>query len=137
MELVHVEVDDIELVCLATHLVQHQHVVRDRVSHGLVESQGLGAAGNELRGGDGIAAGEQRHVVSLCDEFFSQVGSYPFGAAIETRRHTFHEGRNLGYLHVLCFPKSRRPEVGLVTECQPLGIARIVVRDFSRVLRSA
>ena len=48
MELVDVEVDDVELVGLPAHLVEHQHVVGDGVAHGRIEAQRLRAARDEL-----------------------------------------------------------------------------------------
>jgi hypothetical protein len=99
MELVDVEVQDVELIGHAAHLVEHHHVMGDGIAHGRVEAQRLGRTGHEPRRGDRIAAGEQRDIVALCDQRVSQVGHDPFGAAIELRRNPFHQRCDLGDLH--------------------------------------
>src|SRR5690606_11730353 len=57
------------------------------------------SAGDELGGGHGIAAGEQRDVMPEPDELFGEKGDDAFRAAIEPRRATFGEGSDLGDSH--------------------------------------
>jgi hypothetical protein len=48
----------------------------------MVESQGMPAARYELRRSDRVAAGEERDLVSLRHQLFSQIGNDPLSAAV-------------------------------------------------------
>ena len=48
-----------------------------------------------------VAAGEQRHVMALRDQFLGQIRDDALGSAVEARGHTFHQRRNLGDFHVI------------------------------------
>jgi hypothetical protein len=99
MKEVDMEMQNVEFLDSLAHLVEHEHVVGDGVLDGRIEPQrGHGAAG-ELGGGDGIAAGEQRHVVPELHQFFGQIGDDPLGAAIQARRHALHQGGDLRNTH--------------------------------------
>jgi hypothetical protein len=64
MELIDMEVQDVEIVGTFAHTVQHQHRIWNRIAHVRVEPQGGRRATDKPRGGDGIAAREQRHVMA-------------------------------------------------------------------------
>src|SRR5258705_314722 len=59
MKMIDVEMQDIELVAPLAHLIEHEHVVRDRITHRRIEPQGGDRTGNELGRSDGIPAREQ------------------------------------------------------------------------------
>jgi hypothetical protein len=58
VELVDVEMQDVELACRSTHLVEHHHVVGNDVADGRIEPQRLRAAGHQSCRGDRLPAGE-------------------------------------------------------------------------------
>jgi hypothetical protein len=64
MEMVDVEVQDVELRGARTHLVEHQHVIRNIVAAGALEPDRTGAARNELSSGDGIFGCKQGYLVA-------------------------------------------------------------------------
>ena len=95
MELVDVEVQDIEIVGTFAYPVQHQHVIRNWITHIRVEPQRRRRATDKPRGRHGIAACEQGHIMTKADEFLSKIGDNPFRAAVEPRRHALNkEGRS-------------------------------------------
>ena len=98
------EVQDVELVGETVDLFHQQHMRRQRVADGLVEAQGLRPDRNQLRPGDGIAAGEQGHVVPHGHEFFGQERDNPLRAAIEFRRYRFMKRCDLSNTHWFTWP---------------------------------
>jgi len=95
-----VEVDDIEPVGLTPHGRQHRHVGGEVGLQGRgIQPNGLITHHHQLRLGSGFSAGEQRHLVTKIDQGVRQVRHHALGAAIEPRRHSFVQGRNLGDLH--------------------------------------
>lgn len=82
MEQVGVEMQDIELRGPPTHCLQLHHLVRQRVVAIRIETKRLVTAGHELRSGSRVAAGEQGDVMTLTDQFFSQIGDDTLGATV-------------------------------------------------------
>src|SRR5581483_3336319 len=99
MELVDMEVKDVELASALPHLVQHQHVIGNRIADTGVKPQCLGHAGCECRRSDRVTACEQRHVVAKRYQPLGQVGDDAFGSAIESWGYAFDEGRDLRDFH--------------------------------------
>ncbi len=94
------EVDDVELVRPAAHLVQHGHVRGQvRFQRGGIQPDGLVAHRDQLGPGVGIGAGEQGDLVPQLDQGVAEVGHHPLGAAIKPRRNRLVEGRYLCDLH--------------------------------------
>ena len=96
---VDVEVQHVELVDPAADLVQHDHVVRQRIAHRRIEAQRYVAAADEPGRCLGVAAGKQRDIVSLAHEFFSQKRNDAFRAAIKPGWHAFMKRGNLSDTH--------------------------------------
>ena len=71
---VDVEMQDVELVGAAAHLVEQDHMVRDRVLDMRVEPQGHFRDRHQLGRRDGIAAGEEGDVMPLMDQFLGDIG---------------------------------------------------------------
>ena len=92
------EVDDIELTCLASHSVQH-----DQQAGGMItdpsQPEPLRNALNKFGRCLGIPACEQRHVVPLTHEFFGEPGNHPFRTAIELWGYGFGQWRHLSNSH--------------------------------------
>ena len=136
------EVQDVESSARVAHLVEHQHVIRDGIVDARVEPQRAGhATGTQLRAGDRIAAGEQGHVVALAHQLFGQVGDDTFGSAIESRRHAFHQRRNLRDFHIhdsrgVLFTLRPRPKqvcIKLLTRSRaPRRAGKLVHRSHDR-----
>ena len=66
-------------------------MVRQRLAAVELAPQGAGAVRDELRSGQGIAAGEQRDFVPQPDQFFRQVRDDPFGPAVQFREGRFQK----------------------------------------------
>ena len=96
---VDVEVQHVELVDPAADLVQHDHVVRQRIAYRRIEAQRYVAAADEPGRCLGVAAGKQRDIVSLAHEFFSQKRNDAFRAAIKPGWHAFIKWGNLSDTH--------------------------------------
>lgn len=117
---IRVEVQDVKAGREPFYLLHHHQVIGNVLPHIGVKPQSLPATGEEAGGGLGIAAGKQRYVMSLPDQFVCQVGDDAFCSAIEPRRHALNERGNLGDLHGCTLAKLRadvitaKPEVGSV-----------------------
>ena len=98
VQIVGMKMQDVEFERRSTNFLELLHVVRQRVVH-LRQPERLRSASNQFRGGFRIAAGEERHLMSLPHQFLGQIGNDPFSSAIELRRNTFHQWRNLGDFH--------------------------------------
>ena len=68
-----VEVDEVEVLRLLKNLLQEEKVMGELVRTPVIEAQPLRARGHETSAGDGIAAGEERHLMALADQSLSQV----------------------------------------------------------------
>ena len=99
VELVGVEMQDVERGCHPPHLVEHHHVVGDRVDDARAQPERLGAAGHEPGPGARMAAGEQRHVVALRHQLLREVGDDPLRPAVKARGHALDQRGNLGDSH--------------------------------------
>ena len=104
MQQINMEMDDVEIVGLAAHVVQHHQMVGQGVLDGGIESQGHVRAADQFRRGPRVAAGKQGDVVALMNKFFGEVGNHPLGAAVEVGRHAFHQRGNLRNPHVTTHP---------------------------------
>jgi hypothetical protein len=103
-----VDVQHVELMRAAIHLLQHHHMRRKGVAQRTAEAQRARQHRLECHRGDRIAAGEQRHVVTEIDEFFCQIRNDPLGSAVELRRNCFGQRRDLGDSHDRDAPAGRR-----------------------------
>ena len=99
VKLVDVEVEDVELVRHLTHAVEHQHVIRDGILYVGVEAQRHRHATHQVRAGNRIAAGKQRDVVTLPDQFVGKIGNDTLATTIQPWRHALHERRDLCNFH--------------------------------------
>ena len=90
-----VEVDDVEVLCLADDGLQGQDLLGHRILTVRIEAQRLPAdrdqAGPRLR----ITAREQRDVVPKLDKVLGQVRDHTFCTAIEPRRYCLLQWSNL------------------------------------------
>ena len=99
VKMIDVKMQHVELGGMRADLVEHQHVVGHGVADRSVEAQRLGAARHEIRGGDRIAAREQRHLVAQRDQFLGEIGDDALGAPIEPGRHALDQRGNLRDFH--------------------------------------
>jgi hypothetical protein len=88
------EMQHVERVGVAAHIVEHQQMVRQGILY-LCQSQRFRTTGDQPRRRLGIAACEQGDIVALGDELLGEVGDDSFGTAVQPRRHAFHERRDL------------------------------------------
>jgi hypothetical protein len=94
-----VEVENIELVSVPTHLIEHHDVVRDMIANPRVQTLcGLGAR-NQLGAGLRVAACEQRHLMPLGNQLLGQVRYDTLRSTIEARRAAFGKWSNLRNFH--------------------------------------
>ena len=98
------KVENVELIGSPADPVEHPEVIDERVLDLAVEPQSFLAAGLQASGGPRIAAGEQRHLVSLPNQFFRHIGDDPLGATVEPWRTAFVERRYLRDFHYLEHP---------------------------------
>src|SRR5437763_16184779 len=89
------KVENVELVRLPPHPIEHPQMIDERVLDLAVEPQSFLAGGLQASRGPRIPAREQCHLVSAPDQLVRQIGDDPFGAAIVSRRAAFVER---GYL---------------------------------------
>jgi len=81
---IRVKMRDVDVAGMPADLFELHHSVRRRVGH-LREAEGSWSARNELGRRLGVAAREERHLMSLPHQLLGQVGNNPLGAAIELR----------------------------------------------------
>ena len=87
---VDVEVQHVEVVGAAPHLVQHRQMRGDvGLERRRVESYGLLAHRHEERRRLGFRAREQRDVVSLIHQGIGEVGHDALGSTVKARRNRF------------------------------------------------
>ena len=91
VEVVDVPVNDVEPMRRRRDRLQLDDLVRERIDDRLVEPQAARRAGDQLGGGPGIPAREERHVVALPDELFRQVGDDALGPAVSGGRDALHQ----------------------------------------------
>jgi len=115
---IRVEVQDVKAGREPLYLLHHHQVIGNMLPDIGIKPQSPPATGDEVGGGLGIAAGKQRYVMSLQDQFVCQVGDDAFCSAIEARGHALNERGNLGDLHGFTLANLRadvttaKPEVG-------------------------
>ena len=80
------EMEDVELISTATDLIEHDDMIGNMVPDlGIQPKRSLRTA-HQFRAGPRIAAGEERHLVTLRHQLFCQIGTDPFCAAVEAGR---------------------------------------------------
>jgi hypothetical protein len=89
VQVVGVEVQDVELVRLPPHAVEHYQMIDEWVFDAAVEPQRRVAAGDQLCAGIRVAAREQCHLVAEPNQLLRQVEHHTLGAAVELRRTAF------------------------------------------------
>ena len=99
MVIVSVEVQDVEIVGTFADPVQHQHIIRNWITHFRVEPQRRCRTTDKPRRGHRVAAREQGDVMAEADEFFREIGNDTLRAAIEPRRYALNKWRNLCDFH--------------------------------------
>src|SRR5262249_35649325 len=100
MKLVDVEVQNVELFGVLPHPVEHQHVIGNRVTNIVIETQRHGYARHQMGAGNGVPAREKRHLVAKSDQFVGEIGDDSLAAAVKSRRHALHERRDLRDFHI-------------------------------------
>jgi hypothetical protein len=91
LQLVDVEMQNVEFKRMLHDLVEHHHVIRDRiVPLGIQPKRSVGAR-NEVCARDRVAACEQGHIMTLSHEFFREVRDDPFSSAIESWGHALDQ----------------------------------------------
>jgi hypothetical protein len=95
MHIIDMKVQDVEFVGSFTQLIEHHHLMRDRIADRRVKPQRMGGAGHEFGSCNRIAAGKQRDLMTLRYQFLGQIGNHPLGTAIEARRHALEQRSNL------------------------------------------
>src|ERR1700732_676514 len=91
VEEIDVKMENVEVLRVLAYLIDHQHEMRNAVAHGRIEAERARTTGAQLGAGDRIPTCKERHIVAKPHEFFGQIGSDPFDAAIQTRRNTLDE----------------------------------------------
>jgi hypothetical protein len=103
-----VEMNEVERILAAAHLVHHREM---RGEIGLearrIEPDRLIAHGDQLGTRPRVGAREQGHLVTEFDQSLCQEGNDALGAAIKLGRNRLVQRRNLGNLHL--FPWPERP----------------------------
>ncbi len=90
------EVQHVEVVGAAPHLVQHREVCGNvGFERRRIEAYGLLAHRHEARRRLCLSTCEQRDVVPLVHQRIGEVGHDALGSAVETRRNRFGEGGDL------------------------------------------
>jgi hypothetical protein len=64
MILVDMEVQDIKFICRGSNLVQHQHIIGKVIEDVPIEAKSNCRTAHQLRRRNGVARGEQRHLVA-------------------------------------------------------------------------
>ena len=103
MNVIGMKVNNVKTRRPLEHLFEHNVVMSKRVKY-IVETQGSSAPRYQLRRSDRVAAGEESDLVSLPHQLLSQIGNYPLGAAIGSRRHTLVQRGHLRNCHAT-FPR--------------------------------
>jgi hypothetical protein len=99
MQIVDVKVQDVKLIRAPACLIEHNHVMGQRIPHPGVKAQRVLSTRRQLRRGQRVATREQGHLVALPDQLFSQVGNDPLGTAVEAGWDALDERSDLRYLH--------------------------------------
>lgn len=101
MKLVDMKMQNVELVLEFADLVQHQHIVGNRVDHPAIEAQSHGCAADQPGIGDGVCRGEQGHLMTLPDQFIGKIRDNSLGSAVQGRRYALHKRSDLRNFHDL------------------------------------
>ena len=82
VQIINVKMDDIELRSALEHTFQHQNLVRQSVHAVLVQTQRAPAPRHQPSFRHRVATGKERHVVTLTNQFLSEVRHNPFRPSI-------------------------------------------------------
>ena len=110
MQIVDVKMEGVEFGRAPAHLVEHDHVIGQRIPHPGIEPERLLRARYEFRRGQRVAAREQGDLVSLADQLLGEIRDDALGAAVQARRHAFDQRRDLGDFHFGCLHAVARGE---------------------------
>jgi hypothetical protein len=99
MQVVDVEVQHVEIVRLLHNPFEHQDVMRELVDAMRVEPQRARARRDEPRRRFGVAAREERDIVTLRHQFLREVGNDSLGAAVILRGDALVKGCYLRNSH--------------------------------------
>ncbi len=124
-EIVHVAVDQVELLGPFEYLRQLHHVRRERIGDAVVQPDRTRHRRHQRRRGAGIAAGEERDVVPAAHLFLDQVGDDALGASVESGRHALVQRSHVSDAHA---------DANLQTNCQRAGAAKAVLPRVMRAL---
>ena len=99
---VEMEVQKVEFLIVAflSYAFQHHHMQRVGIANGSVEAQRLWPCRVKFRRGLGIAAGEQRDIISKRYQFLGQPVYHPFGATIQFGGNSLRQRGNLRNAHL-------------------------------------
>ena len=111
----HMEMQGIELIGALAHRFQQHHVVGNGVANMGIEAKRHVGDGHQFRARDGIAAGEQCHVMPLVDQRLGEVRNDALGPAVQLWRHAFGQGSDLSDFHSAILIIGRRG-AGVVDE---------------------
>ncbi len=89
MQVIDVKVNHVEFVRAPVDLIQHDHVVRQRIPAIRIQPQRAFAGSHQLRRRNRVPAGEQSNLVSLPDQFLCQVRDYALRSAVKPGRRAF------------------------------------------------
>src|SRR5262249_12283279 len=107
MKLIDVEVQNVEFFGVLPHAVEHQHVIRNWVTNIGVQPQRHRYARHQMGAGNGVSAGEKRHLVAQADQLISEIGDDSLAATIKPWRHALHERRDLRDFHIFLSTRTR------------------------------
>src|SRR5262249_36302803 len=99
---IEVEVQDVEVACLSTDMLEHGQMQGVCIADAAVQPQRPRPYRLELGRRARISAREQRNVMALCHELFSQPRNDPFGASVELRWNCLGKRRDLRNAHFYC-----------------------------------
>src|ERR1700733_4962321 len=99
VQVVHMEMQNVEIVFFAEDLVEHHHMVCELIYPFRIEPQSSRARRDETSGCQRIATREQRHVVTETDQFLCKPGDDTLRASVQCRANAFIKWRNLCNSH--------------------------------------
>ena len=93
--------NDIELICFRPQrLLLHKNEWRVSIDQTCVKPKRMRESRFQSRRCMRISTGKKRHVMTLADEFFREIGHHPLGAPVQTRWYAFPERSNLCDFHI-------------------------------------
>src|SRR5581483_4591954 len=114
-EIVHVAMDEVELLGPFEYLRQLHHVKRERIGDAVVQPERARHRRHQRRRGARVAAREERDVVPAAHLFLDQVGDDALRTSVEGGRHALVEWSDVSDAHAWA---------NLQTNCQRVGAAQ-------------